>query len=457
MIGVGLGVVAKRRYSGFPFALRSFWQRVRDDGGTMVDYNTVLDTYRALQNAGIDMDDIELLWNSDGGAVVRTDGILKFYRTGFGIGADLDGSATATVQPRLVGGIAPNSKYAASNQNGESRFFTHTPISFAANEVWSVTVGLNWNGSSLATTALISTRSADLRFIGLRSSNNNRFIFRDYASTQVVGTSGGTNQIIGKTTIITFVGLGTSLKIYINGTLYEDLTVANVQVDFLRIVNKAITDSATEGVLFYYRIQSGAMTAPQILSEATFLRTKYPEIESVVIGTKTIASRNFEAVASSNGTVIPQVSATASWVAGTSGWCYNNGNTTPDTAKPDNGAIYGKLYNKAARDVLVANPPSGWHVATEAELTALAALGGNALKFGGTDYWSTTGGTNATGFTALGSGNRNADGSFNVVKESSSFWCADSDKVLKVYHNNNTSEIIAADPKEGHSIRLIKN
>jgi hypothetical protein len=51
MIGVGLGVVAKRRYSGFPFALRSFWQRVRDDSGTMVDYNTSIALYRIEPNA----------------------------------------------------------------------------------------------------------------------------------------------------------------------------------------------------------------------------------------------------------------------------------------------------------------------------------------------------------------------------------------------------------------------
>jgi hypothetical protein len=51
MIGVGLGVVAKRRYSGFPFALRSFWQRVRDDGGTMQDYNSAISLYRSNNDA----------------------------------------------------------------------------------------------------------------------------------------------------------------------------------------------------------------------------------------------------------------------------------------------------------------------------------------------------------------------------------------------------------------------
>jgi hypothetical protein len=51
MIGVGLGVVAKRRYSGFPPPLRSFWQRVRDDGGTMQDYNSAISLYRSNNDA----------------------------------------------------------------------------------------------------------------------------------------------------------------------------------------------------------------------------------------------------------------------------------------------------------------------------------------------------------------------------------------------------------------------
>jgi uncharacterized protein (TIGR02145 family) len=92
------------------------------------------------------------------------------------------------------------------------------------------------------------------------------------------------------------------------------------------------------------------------------------------------------------------------------------------------------------------------------ELTTLAALGGNALKYGGTDYWATTGGTNSTGFTALGGSSRNADGTFNTIKETASFWCADSDKILTISHNSDTATIGAVvSVNDGHSIRLIKN
>jgi uncharacterized protein (TIGR02145 family) len=457
MIGVGLGVVAKRRYSGFPFALRSFWQRVRDAANsTMFSYNEVLALYRGIQNAGLDTDGIKLAWNSDGAAVVRTDGILKFYRTGFGIGLDLDGSETATAQPRLVGGIAPTSKVAASNQNGEARGFTVPTISFTTNESWSVSFMINIFGRDPAEVfqVIIGDSNANTGTTIMPFGTDGVWQFRNdsnqSASFYANVPSRAINNI-GKNKLFTFTANGISIKMYYDDTLVETINIAT-NAEFNRIFNNSDMLRRFLGNLSFLLIQSGELTAPQVASLHTFLRTKYPEIESVVINTQEWSTRNLEAFR-----VIPQVSATASWVAGTSAWCYNNGNVTPDTAKPDNGAIYGKLYNKAARDVILTQGPVGWHVATEAELTAIAALGGNALKFAGTDYWTTAGGTNATGFTALGGGSRNADGSFNDVKNTASFWCADSDKVLKVYHDSNIAEIIAADPKEGHSIRLIKN
>ncbi len=126
------------------------------------------------------------------------------------------------------------------------------------------------------------------------------------------------------------------------------------------------------------------------------------------------------------------------------------------------GAIYGKLYNGYARSLIVTdiatNGSWGYHVSTEAELTTLAANGGYALKKEGTDYWTTTGGTNFTGFTALGSATRSdVDGTFTTLKNSSAYWCADSDKVLLLNHADNTATITVVDKKYGSSIRLVKD
>lgn len=125
-------------------------------------------------------------------------------------------------------------------------------------------------------------------------------------------------------------------------------------------------------------------------------------------------------------------------------------------------AIFGKMFSGYAKKVIVTDiaATSGWgyHVSTEAELTALAALGGNALKAEGTNYWATTGGTNTTGLTLLGGGSRSeTDGAFSTIKETVAIWCADSDKVLLLNHDDNTATIVAADPASGAYIRLIKD
>jgi uncharacterized protein (TIGR02145 family) len=477
MIGVGLGVVAKRRYSGFPFALRSFWQRVRDGGGTMFDYNTVLDTYRALQNAGIDMDDIELLWNSDGGAVVREDGILKFYRTGFGIGLDLDGSVTATAQPRLVGGIAPNSKVAASNQNGEARYFTHPAISFAANKAWSISIMFDWNGTD-SSFATIVERIANRSEIQIKN-NTNRILIFDNSGTQIVANV-STTSLIGKKNVLTIVNNNTVYSIYINGVLItQSASSVGHTFSFSRLFG-FYSYSTINGSVSYYRIQSGAMTAAQVLSEATFLRTKYPEIESVVIGTQEWSTRNFEAVATPLGVTIPNVTANADWANATvlynaaisagaterealiaaAMWCYY------DNAAA-NGAIYGKLYNWYAAKLLDLDMESagfGWRVPTSLQFTALAtylggaSVAGGKMKMTGLDYWNTpnTGATNESGFTALGGGERNdANGLFYSTKTATRLWATNKDS-FRLTNDSELGFLQARNANLGISIRLIK-
>ena len=206
-----------------------------------------------------------------------------------------------------------------------------------------------------------------------------------------------------------------------------------------------------------YIVRDGYLSAQQKIAEANWFKShnylgyEGTGIDGVKIGDQVCSTSNFDAAASTNGTVISNVTDNTAWATGAAAWAYQNND-------PALGAIYNKLYNKAARDIIIANPPAGWHVATEAELTTLSANGGNALKHVGNDYWNTTGGTNTTGFTAIGSGSRNADGTFSTVKSYAGIWCADSDKVMKIYHDNNTAEVVSvASVNEGYSIRLVKD
>ncbi len=74
--------------------------------------------------------------------------------------------------------------------------------------------------------------------------------------------------------------------------------------------------------------------------------------------------------------------------------------------------------------------PSGWHVPTDGEFTTLTAfLGGDAvaggkLKEAGSAHWAApnTGGTNSSGFTALGAGNTDLNGNFYNLTNYAYFW-----------------------------------
>lgn len=113
-----------------------------------------------------------------------------------------------------------------------------------------------------------------------------------------------------------------------------------------------------------------------------------------------------------NGDEIPEIRDAAAWeAAGESkqpAWCYYEND-------PTNGEKYGKLYNWYA----VADPrglcPSGWHVPSDAEWTALTDyLGGNELagmKMKSTNGWEpyegkSGNGNNESGFSGLPGGYR---------------------------------------------------
>jgi uncharacterized protein (TIGR02145 family) len=392
--------------------------------------------------------------------VQRVDGVLKYIRTAFDLSAtanNLDGSATATFQPRLVGGIAPNSKYAASNQNGEARKFVHTLVDYSATGIWSVDSVINLMGDS-ANDRVIASDSTGSTLIKNKTTTN-VFSFTNSAGATVNGTVNN-SAYIGKSTIWAFVANSTTLKIYANGVLFDTLTVSTVAK-----FNTLFTSLSAK--ISYYRLQSGELSATQVLSESTFLSTLYPEIESTVIGTQTWATRNFEAVCTPMGNVIPNVTLEANWANATvlydaayaaegnpalkvySGlkaaamWCYCNNDAA-------NGAIYGKLYNWYAVslfDLDFISASFGWRVQTDAQVVTLESYLSDLsdpLKMTGVDYWSAVNnGTNSTSFTALPAGYRLENGTFEGLNTYCGFWTSDANT------NTDTNRI-------GLSMRLIK-
>jgi uncharacterized protein (TIGR02145 family) len=161
---------------------------------------------------------------------------------------------------------------------------------------------------------------------------------------------------------------------------------------------------------------------------------------TVTIGTQTWMVENLKTTKYRNGDPIPNVTNATEWSRlSTGAYCdYVN--------KPDNSAIYGKLYNWYAVGDSRNIAPAGWHVPTDEEwITLENYLIVNGYNWDGTkegnkiakSLASTTGwelfdeagsigaspeGNNSTGFTALPGGQRSSGGEFDGVGEYGGWW-----------------------------------
>lgn len=173
---------------------------------------------------------------------------------------------------------------------------------------------------------------------------------------------------------------------------------------------------------------------PADLDSITFKRPVV-NITQVTICAQVWATKNLDVTTYSDGTPIPQVTDPTAWANLTTGaWCYYNNDAA-------NNATYGKLYNwYAAAGIYDAASlgnatlrkklaPTGWHVPTDTEWTALTTcLGGEPaggkMKETGITHWNSpnTNATNSSGFTGLPGGYRFHDGSFNYIGDYGFWW-----------------------------------
>ncbi len=145
--------------------------------------------------------------------------------------------------------------------------------------------------------------------------------------------------------------------------------------------------------------------------------------KTVYINGKEWLAENLLTTAYNDGTAIPNVTEKAAWAGlSTGAYCWHSNDI-------NNKSTYGALYNwHAVNSGKLA--PTGWHVPTDAEWTALTDylggldVAGGKLKETGTTHWNSTnnGATNETGFTALPGGSRSHTGAFFSIGEHGDWW-----------------------------------
>lgn len=186
----------------------------------------------------------------------------------------------------------------------------------------------------------------------------------------------------------------------------------------------------------------------------------------VQIGKQLWTAENLNVSKYRNGDEIPQVQDKAEWAALTNGaWCYLDNN-------PDNGAIYGKLYNWHAINDPRGLAPEGFHIPTDKEWTELTdCLGGadsgagEKMKQKGTDLWKSKNekATNSSGFKALPGGSRFWNGSFTEIGFEGNWWSSsEEDSNNAFFHSLGGSNYYSVKSNSfnklfGFSVRCIKD
>ena len=155
------------------------------------------------------------------------------------------------------------------------------------------------------------------------------------------------------------------------------------------------------------------------------IRVAINEIETVKIGEQDWTIKNLNVSKYRNGDIIPEVKDPKEWVKLTTGaWCYYDND-------PENGVIYGKLYNWYAVNDARGLAPEGYHLPNDAEWDILVNyLGshyyaGGKMKEEGFTHWNppNEGTTNSSGFTSLPAGCRvGSFGYFLGIGDTAHFW-----------------------------------
>ena len=158
----------------------------------------------------------------------------------------------------------------------------------------------------------------------------------------------------------------------------------------------------------------------------------------VVIGTQTWQDKNLNVTTYRNGDVIPEVQGATDWESLTIGaWCHYNND-------PANDAIYGKLYNWYAVNDSRGLAPSGFHVPTDTELTAVTNMKDTA------------------GFAGLPGGYRGTNGTFSTIGNLGFWWSSTEYGTTNAWSRYLSYDFGSAfrngyNKKEGFSVRCLRD
>jgi uncharacterized protein (TIGR02145 family) len=183
----------------------------------------------------------------------------------------------------------------------------------------------------------------------------------------------------------------------------------------------------------------------------------YPTVE---LAGKCWMQENLKAIRCNDGTPISLTTDPSAW-AGLSGPSY-----AYYESDSNNVSTFGLLYNGYAALDSCGICPSGWSIPGDSVMTDMVnALGGETAAGGAlkdtTGWFSNTGSTNSSGFTAKPGGFRIANGGFDYLTRQARFWSSTMATTQNawsrvLYFNNSTVGRLNYHLKNGMSVRCVR-
>lgn len=245
---------------------------------------------------------------------------------------------TAANQPYLSGYIKPNGRLSIKNTYGGSRFMTHPTISFAANEPWSLTTMFNWSGNK-NTDFVNLLEDSQINWIKLygKTDGGDNIGFRLDSGT-IANFNYPLRKTHGKKMLLTFIATGdNNISLYVNGSFIETKT-GGTSFSFVGMNQAA---HGWSGEYNTHIIRPTALTPTQVTAEYNFLRSYFPEIDTIEIGNVEVADENAGVVTTPMGNTIteygyskanvPELVTNGDFSSGGSGWTSIGGAVTYDS------------------------------------------------------------------------------------------------------------------------------
>ena len=213
-----------------------------------------------------------------------------------------DLTQTSSANQPYLDKIAPAEKLSAKNPNGGSNYLTHPTISFGANDEWTIETTLLINDSGNTAYQTILGNNDDISDVFINASKD---VYLKINSNYY--TLFNIKRYIGKSIIITLCKKNNYIYSYVNGELISTNAITIASFNISNLGRKSV--DYLRGNFFSYHIFSKALSASEVAERSAILRSIFPEIPFTRIGDQIWSVRNFEAVCTPQGNLIPEMQA----------------------------------------------------------------------------------------------------------------------------------------------------